>query len=304
MATLAHLSDPHLAPLPRVRVSDLLNKRMLGYFNWHRKRKYVHIRGIAEAMVSDIAHQAPDHIAVTGDLVNISLRDEFPAARDWLATLGSAGDVSVVPGNHDAYVALPWQQSMGLWDAHMTSDAAGAAHIGHNERFPFVRLCGRMALIGLSSAVPTPPLAASGRLGGAQLNALAAVLSSLRADGSYRVVLIHHPPLPGQNSRRKALSDARELQAVLETHGAELVLHGHNHRDMAATLSTVDGTAHVIGVPSASAVASGHRPAAQYNLYTLETDAGTHRCQITTRGYDEAESGFTTLRETTISSGN
>ena len=301
MTTLAHLSDPHLGPLPRAGLSDLLNKRMLGYLNWHRKRQYVHIRGVAEAMVEDVKRQAPDHIAVTGDLVNISLPEEFSAARDWLETLGAPEDVSVVPGNHDAYVSVPWRQSLGLWEAYMGSDAAGTAHVGHTDRFPYVRLRGRMALIGLSTAVPMPPLIAGGRLGTAQLDALGPILSSLGADGYYRVIMIHHPPLPGQNTRRKALTDARKLKAVLESHGAELLLHGHNHRDMAATLATASGTAHVIGVPSASAVDTGHRPAAQYNIYHLDTADGAHRCRMTVRGYDEADSGFVTLREATVS---
>ena len=134
-----------------------------------------------------------------------------------------------------------------------------------------------MALIGLSTAVPMPPLIAGGRLGTAQLDALGPILSSLGADGYYRVIMIHHPPLPGQNNRRKALTDARKLKTVLESHGAELLLHGHNHRDMAATLATASGTAHVIGVPSASAVDTGHRPAAQYNIYRLDTVDGAHR---------------------------
>ena len=36
---LAHLSDPHLAPLPKPHWSQLLNKRVTGYINWQRKRR-------------------------------------------------------------------------------------------------------------------------------------------------------------------------------------------------------------------------------------------------------------------------
>jgi len=278
-----------------------MNKRILGYLNWHRRRQYVHIRGVADAMVEDIKRQAPDHVAVTGDLVNVSLREEFPAARDWLETLGAPPDVSVVPGNHDTYVSVPWEESLGLWQAYMASDDAGAAHVTHTDHFPYVRLRGRMALIGVSTGVPMPPLIAGGRLGEAQLRALGAILTSLGAEDYYRVIMIHHPPLPGQNTKRKALTDARKLQNVLETHGAELLIHGHNHRDMEATLKTASGTAHVFGVPSASAVDSGHRPAAQYNIYRVESEGGAHTCHMTVRGYDEADSGFKTLREVKVS---
>ena len=64
MFTLAHLSDIHLGPLPKVRRRDLMSKRMLGYVNWHRGRKYVHRREILDLITRDIVEQAPDHIAV------------------------------------------------------------------------------------------------------------------------------------------------------------------------------------------------------------------------------------------------
>ncbi|HEX3710381.1 MAG TPA: metallophosphoesterase, partial [Pseudolabrys sp.] len=38
---LAHLSDPHLAPLPRPRVDELIGKRITGYVNWRRHRRFV-----------------------------------------------------------------------------------------------------------------------------------------------------------------------------------------------------------------------------------------------------------------------
>src|SRR5262249_1226057 len=53
----------------------------------------------------------------------------------------------------------------------------------------------------------------------------------------FRLVMIHHPPLPGQTSWARALSDAAQMEAMLRSHGAELVIHGHNHR---ATLCWVD----------------------------------------------------------------
>ena len=135
----------------------------------------------------------------------------------------------------------------------MTSDAQGAAHAGHGEAFPFVRMLGPVALIGVNSAVPTPPLVASGRLGAEQLARLAAVLERLGGAGVFRLVLIHHPPLPGQAKRYRDLEDAADLEAVLARHGAELVIHGHNHHNMLAWCATsAGGKVPVVGAPSAS----------------------------------------------------
>ena len=104
MFTLAHLSDPHLAPLPAPRWRDLIGKRVTGYINWQRKRRFIHDAEVLGKIVADLKAQAPDHIAVTGDLANIALAEEFARGRDWLQDLGAPHDVSLVPGNHDAYV--------------------------------------------------------------------------------------------------------------------------------------------------------------------------------------------------------
>src|SRR3974390_2540466 len=101
---LAHVSDPHIPPLPRVRLRDLLGKRALGYTNWVRKRHHMHRAELLERIVEDVARSAPDHIAVTGDLVNLSLPKEYAPARAWLQRLGAPTHVTLVPGNHDAYV--------------------------------------------------------------------------------------------------------------------------------------------------------------------------------------------------------
>ncbi len=84
MFTLAHLSDPHLAPLPEPRWSELIGKRVTGYINWQRRRRFIHDRAVLDKIVADLKAQTPDHIAVTGDLANIALPEEFARGRDWL----------------------------------------------------------------------------------------------------------------------------------------------------------------------------------------------------------------------------
>ena len=86
------------------RLADLAGKRALGYLNWTRNRQKFHRRDVLDALVSDMQAQAPDHIAITGDLVNLALEAEFAPARTWLESVGAPDRVTVVPGNHDAYV--------------------------------------------------------------------------------------------------------------------------------------------------------------------------------------------------------
>ena len=182
MFTLAQVSDVHLTPLPRPAPAELAGKRLLGYLNWIRGRKSVHRRATLNALMADLRSQSPDHVAVTGDLVNLSLAAEFEQAALWLETLGSPDRVSVIPGNHDAYVAMPFADGVGRWERYMASIPAPVPLPAvPAARFPFVRRFGAIALVGLSSAVPTAPFIAAGRLGEDQCAALAAQLRGLAA---------------------------------------------------------------------------------------------------------------------------
>jgi 3',5'-cyclic AMP phosphodiesterase CpdA len=293
--TLAHLSDPHLAPLPRARLSELLSKRGLGYLNWLRNRRKRHSRAVVDALAADVRAQSPDHIAVTGDLVNLSLPDEFLAARDWLATLGGPDDVSVVPGNHDAYVAAMRMRFPEILADYMRGDAAapGAAP------FPYLRRRGPLALIGASTSVPTGPLMATGQLGASQIEALDALLGSPALTDAFRVLLIHHP-LRSRN-RYKRMIDADALLAVLKRRRVDLILHGHDHKHSLMWFDGIAGQIPAIGVPSASNVIDGKHDPAAYNIFRIARDADNNwRCDWTVRGFQEGRDGISELRRQTL----
>ena len=170
--TLAHLSDPHLPPLPAARLRDLAGKRALGYLNWRRNRRKFHRRDVLDALVSDIRSQSPDHVAVTGDLVNLALEAEFAPARAWLESVGAPDRVTVSPA-----ITTPMSAPPNIALREMARLSLGDEAPDDGAAFPLLRRRGPLALIGVSSAVPTPPLLATGWLGRAQLDALEQMLS-------------------------------------------------------------------------------------------------------------------------------
>lgn len=274
--TLAHLSDIHLAPLPRPRLSELLNKRITGYINWLRQRRRVHDRDVLERLVDDLREQAPDHIAITGDLANIALEEEFVRVRNWLQHLDSSKTVSFVPGNHDAYVRQAVRYA-SQWASWMTGDDGVVG-------FPYVRKRGPLALIGLSTAIATAPFMATGRLGEAQVKTLGPLLDKLKSEGLFRVILIHHPPVT-KAPEHKRLLDAWALVETIAVHGAELLLHGHDHLHMLNWLKGPAGTrVPAVGVPSASAAPGSSDDAAAYNLYRVGGAPGAWTCEMVSRG--------------------
>lgn len=287
MYTLAHLSDPHLGPLPRPRVLELAGKRALGFVNWHRRRKAHHRGDVLAQIVADMKAQSPHHVALTGDLLNIALEAEFAPSRLWLDALGPAQDITFVPGNHDAYVRRITGQSEAHWGDYMRPDHAVPEH------FPFLRRRGPLALIGLSSAIPTGPFMATGKLGHGQLERFAHALEKLSGENAFRVVLIHHPPVSKPSHRFKQLLDAPAFRDVLKKHGADLVLHGHDHVHSVVFLDGPKGKIPAVGVPSASAAgAHGDSDPAAYNLYRIEHANGAFRCEAVTRGFRRGHDGI------------
>ena len=284
--TLAHLSDVHLQPMPPFGPAHWRPKRVLGYANWVRNRKGAHLRQVVDRLVADMDAQKPDHIAVTGDLVNIGLPQEHVRALEWLQSLGPPDRVTVIPGNHDIYVRLLLDPGAMRWGAYMASNADGAQFVAKgNAGFPFVRRFGRIALVGVNSAVPMPPVIAAGRVGREQLARLADILEALARQRLMRIVLIHHPPLPGQASWSRGLRDAAQLEQVFATHGAELVLHGHNHMNTLAACHWGDVSVPVIGIASASIGKTyTDEPLARYNLLCFHPTEAGHRIELIGRG--------------------
>lgn len=287
----AQLSDPHLTSLANVRVPKLLSKRGLGYLSWRRKRRHEHRREVLDALQQDLRREPVELVLVTGDLTHIGLPEEFEEARAWLRQMGEPDQIALVPGNHDACVKAPWETTYALWHDYMAPDAATGAADSAVE-FPTLRVRGEIAFIGLSTAVPTPPLLATGIVGPQQLERLAALLHDTAQRHLFRVVYLHHCPLARHEKWRKRLQDAPALEAVLKEHGAELIVHGHGHRSHYRTLATHHGVAPVIAVPSASAMGRNGAQKASYNRYAVQRNSRGWVLEIEARRYNDSRGEF------------
>jgi 3',5'-cyclic AMP phosphodiesterase CpdA len=280
--SLAHFGDPHLSPLPTPSIAELCSKRVLGYLSWQLRRKHVYRTEVLRALTRDAVALGPDLVAVVGDLTNIALPDEFPAGLEWLRSLGTPERVSLVPGNHDAYVALPWGSTIGLWQDYMAGDGTRADDA---DAFPSVRVRDRIAMIGINTAIPTLPFFATGTIGARQLARLDETLTRLGQAGLFRVVVLHHPPINGLTKWRKRLTDSNALRQTLSSRGAELVLHGHTHASTIAWLGGSHKPIPVVGVTSPSCDGSENADLrARYNIYRIDGAAPDWRVDVEVRG--------------------
>lgn len=282
MFRLAHFSDIHLGPLPAVSYRQLVSKRVTGYINWHRHRRVSLDHGIIDQITEDMLEAGPDHIALTGDLVNLALDSEIAMARAWLEGLGPPDRISVVPGNHDAYVPRALRKACLAWSPWMTGDDTTPMASRHD--FPYLRIRGPVALIGVSSARATAPFMASGHFTEPQARRLALLLDEAGRRGLFRVVMIHHPPVRGATGRSKRLFGIARFQNAVRRHGAELVLHGHTHLATVHWIAGPDGDIPVVGVAAAGQAAGGRKPPGHYNLFDISGEAGTWQVRHTRRG--------------------
>jgi predicted phosphodiesterase len=290
--TLAHVSDLHLSSLKGVRAYELLGKRVLGYLSWLQHRRIEHCGKVLQALVQDLGVTRPDHIVVTGDLTHLGLPMEFREVMEWLKRVAAPVQLTVVPGNHEAY-ARTSRHSLALWVAYMISDPPFIKPgMTDCNLFPSLRVRGPLALIGLSSACPTGPLLATGTLGSQQLDTLDELLVETGRQGLIRTVLVHHPPVEGTVGWHKRLTDSHALRAVFARRGVELVLHGHAHRACFNQLEMPCGFAPVIGVPSGSAIGVRSKHRAQYHLYCFSPNKSGWELHVSVRGYIPALKSF------------
>jgi 3',5'-cyclic AMP phosphodiesterase CpdA len=278
---LAHCSDLHLLSHEGARWIDLANKRWIGAMNLisNRSRHY-HVEAFDD-MVRDLNAVGVDHVLCTGDVTNLALRQEFAFARDRFdhLALGPRG-VTVIPGNHDAYVAEGVPLFAELFADYAAcdpgwewtpADAGAPDEDGPDDpHWPIVRVRGALALIGTSTSRATPWFTAYGRLGAGQLARLRRVLVDPRLTGKARVVAIHHPPAGARaESRIRGLRDHDAFAAVIAETGADLIVHGHEHRDMTCSLAGPDGPVPVRGVASGTYLHNKPERSARYRIYDI-----------------------------------
>ena len=274
MFRLAHISDIHLGPLPALTLLELASKRITGFVNWHRNRRRHLFANTLEILMEDIERRDPDHLAITGDLVNLASSLEIGTIARWLEDAGKPENISIVPGNHDAYVRGAYDKATKAWYPYMRGDQGPDEWDEDDHVFPYLRVRGKVAMIGCSTAVATPPFAASGYFGHRQARETVNMLRAAGEAGLFRVVMIHHPPIRGATSMHKRMIGIRRFGATISSGGAELVLHGHTHLNTVHWLRGQTKQVPVVGIASASQGPGGHKPPAAYNMFSISGGPG------------------------------
>ena len=275
---VAHISDLHIPPLPPATFRQLASKRLLSYLSWQRKRKHEHQQQTLEALRAHLRQSQPDHICITGDLTNLTLPLEVDQAERWLHELAPAANISLIPGNHDALVPGALRYALQRWQPWMQDDAGRSG-------FPFLHRRGPVNIVGVSTAVATPPLLSLGWVGKQQLQRTRRLLAQLEQEQRPTLLLIHHPPHDGACSPRRGLADRAGFQQLLQQQPVTAVLFGHLHYPIRAELPGRDGPIPALGTASGSAIGA-YKARAHYHLFRFSAAQQEVQLQVDHYHYD------------------
>lgn len=228
---IAHFSDIHytLDPFAHPRES-LHGKRLASFFSYWlggRRGRFADVERRIAALLDDVDAMKVDHAVCTGDLTASSLLAELDGVAALFGErLGQPERFTVIPGNHDRYVA-------SVVAARSFERRFHALCPSEHGAFPFAKtLVPGVRLIGLDASRPTAFVDASGFCGPEQLEALRDLLAT--EPGSTTILAMHYGLVRWQGTpdrERHRLRDYRELIDVLERSPARIamVLHGHMH---------------------------------------------------------------------------
>ena len=259
-----HASDIHLLDLEGVGLQRYLNKRATGRLNMALSRHRKHRAELFDEILTFAEEQGIDRLILTGDLTNLALESEFALVRRKLDAVRMP--VTVIPGNHDAYTR--GSVRVGRFERYLMHHMEGERE-GDNI-YPFVMRHEDVAFIGVSTAIATLPLYATGRVGDEQLGRLEMMLERTGSEGLVRVVLIHHPVTPGVSRARHDLLDLAHFGQVIARAGAELVLHGHEHRVVESELPGPEGSVPVHGISSSTMLSTESTRTPAFSIYSVE----------------------------------
>ncbi len=236
MFKIAHISDTHIC----IAEHDRHGKKFI-------------------ELLSDIKSKNCDHILLTGDVVDLPGLKDLQFVREILSQclLLDADKISVIPGNHDIFGGAPrgpdffrFNKNCSEINYEINLDnfiQAFKETLPYNYSFPYLKILGNTAIIGLNSvdkwSLEKNPDGSNGRISREDFDKLQSILSSVELRDKYKLILIHHHFNPVKIREdypahsmwlyvinwKMRLFGKKKLMKLFRKYKVNLVLHGHTH---------------------------------------------------------------------------
>lgn len=226
MKRIAHLSDVHLIAPKSVRPLYGLRSRALRFGRTNDPS--LRAKKLATALQA-VAASGADHLVVSGDLTELGDDAEFELFAGVLADAGLApDDVTLVPGNHDAYTsATGWTRALEGPLAEWSETSARPGEVRVVDR-------GAVAFIPVDVSRYQSVVWSGGELTERAARELDVLLSDPALATKAVVLVLHHPPFSKHDSAVYRFVDSLRgselVNALLDRHPHLHLLHGHFHR--------------------------------------------------------------------------
>lgn len=174
---------------------------------------------VAEEVLVCCDKLSPDLLVVNGDLTQRARREQFEAARDYIARFPKIPQL-VIPGNHDVplyHVSRRLRDPHKLYREIISEDLNPILHLEH------------AVVVGIDSTAPRSAIS-NGRINSWQLERCEEVFNNT-PPGIARIVVAHHHFAPAPDYLRDtAMQKAKRAMAKFEDLNVDLILGGHLHR--------------------------------------------------------------------------
>lgn len=222
MMQIAHVSDLHLLEKRHAERWGH-ERRRLAYLTFGRKNDFAERRRRVASAMETARRSDSDHVLITGDLTEDGLDPQFEVLAEVLAESGlSPSKVTLVPGNHDAYV-----------DGNAFRRALQGPLRPYAETSePGVPLVFRDAVVvPVSTAFKQSYAWSAGAIEPKDLLAVDCAAQQSRCAGLALILAMHHPPHPRMWGWHwiDGLRQHAAVGAILRQHGHAHVVHGHTH---------------------------------------------------------------------------
>ena len=223
---IVHFSDPHAGGGAEDWMA-YFDKRWVGVFNYHFRRRFKHDLSKLEKAVDYILDTKPDVAVCTGDLTSAGQPGEFAKVFEVLKRLRDS-DIPLIymPGNHDCYVRRP-RCVKAVHDA--------VEYLSKGERrfseYPQAVNIKEARFLLVNTSAPSNLLCSWGFMTDKNVQWLKKECEQ-PANGMTRILLSHYPMYEDHPflRMRHRLFGQKEVVELIENNAISLSLCGHVHK--------------------------------------------------------------------------
>lgn len=218
---IIHISDLHIPT--SIPIFSLWGKSLIGYLNFHYRRKKFHPIEVMHNIISHIQNSEYDVLVISGDITNISNEKEFSEARKILNPVLNQ-KTFIIPGNHDRYS----EKTISLFEKYFNEFLGDSIS---KKAYSKIKINEDVIFLGLDSNSPTPIANASGKI---DLLLLEESIAKLKTEHqNKKIILVCHHPIWNDKKYEESIYhrmiNREEVIQFLQKEKIFMYLHGHAH---------------------------------------------------------------------------